>query len=304
MIRLLIALLLAGPALAPALAQSADAPKSHIVAGHGDVPLVVQEWGNRQGPPILFIHGFSFGAVSFKNQIGEIAARHRLIALDLRGHGLSAKPWAQDAYSRREIWADDIAAVLKALDVEKPVIVGWSFGGYVALNYLRQCGSNCAAGLVLTGSVAGLVPPPPPTDPKASGMPPSKGDARADNYHDFFDAADWLSRVMTAAPPPPLDKFQKQMTIAMMSPMTRRAMVGLQLDNQDLAPALALPVLFIHGLADGSVPPDTIAAAAARLQDARNIAYAGVGHSPFAEAPARFNADLMAFAKRVVAPAP
>jgi pimeloyl-ACP methyl ester carboxylesterase len=293
MIRLLLALLLA----VPAAAQDLNQPKSHIVAGHGDVPLVVQEWGNREGSPILLIHGFSFGAVSFKNQLGALAETHRLIAPDLRGHGLSAKPWTADAYNRHEIWAEDIAAILKALEVERPIVVGWSFGGYVALDYLRACGAACARGLVLVGSVAGLVPSPPPPDPAKSGMPPPKGDARADNYHDFFDAADWLSRVMTAAPPSPLDKFQKQMTIAMMSPMVRRAMMGLQLDNKDLASRLDLPVLFIHGLADGSVPPPTIAAAAARLPDSRSLGYEGVGHSPFAEAPERFNADLMAFAK-------
>ncbi|WP_416906995.1 MAG: alpha/beta fold hydrolase [Polymorphobacter sp.] len=293
MIRLLLALLLA----APALAQSPKDPKSHIVAGHGEVPLVVQEWGNPNGPPILLIHGFSFGAVAFKNQIGTLAETHRLIAPDLRGHGLSAKPWTPDAYNRHDIWAEDIAAIVKALNLDRPLLVGWSFGGYVALDYLRICGAGCARGLVLAGSVAGLVPPAPPPDPAKSTMPPPKGNARADNYHAFFDAADWLSRVMTAEPPSPLDKFQKQMTIAMMSPMTRRAMAGLQLDNQDLGPRLDLPVLFIHGTADGSVPPDTIAAAAARLPRARAVAYEGVGHSPFAEAPDRFNADLMAFAK-------
>ncbi len=293
MIRLLLALLFA----VPALAQSSNDPKSHIVIGQGDVPLVVQEWGNPDGPPILLIHGFNFGAVAFKNQLGALAETHRLIAPDLRGHGLSAKPWTQDAYNRHEIWAEDIAAILKALDAPRPVVVGWSFGGYVALDYLRICGASCARGLVLVGSVAGLVPPPPPADPAKSSMPPPKGNARADNYHDFFDAADWLSRVMTAEPPAPLDKFQKQMTIAMMSPMVRRAMAGLQLDNKDLASRLDLPVLFIHGLADGSVPPATIAAAAARLPNARSLGYEGVGHSPFAESPVRFNADLMAFAK-------
>jgi non-heme chloroperoxidase len=248
-----------------------------------------------KGSPILLIHGFSFGANAFKHQIGDIAARHRLIALDLRGHGLSAKPWAAEAYTDRAIWAADIAAVLKSLNVERPLIIGWSFGGYVALNYLRQCGSGCARGLVLTGSVAGLVPAAP--SKPAPGMPPPKGDARADNYHAFFDAAEWLSRVMTNAPPPPAEAMQKQMTVTMMAPMIRRAMTGLQLDNKDLAPKLTLPVLFIHGLADGSVPPATISAAAASLPAARAIGYENTGHSAFAEQPRRFNADIMAFAK-------
>ncbi|WP_439532226.1 alpha/beta fold hydrolase [Polymorphobacter sp.] len=289
----LIATLLLLACLAPAHAQSPNSPKSHIVAGTNNVPLVVQEWGNPQGTPILFIHGFSFGANAFKRQIGDIARTHRLIALDLRGHGLSAKPWTADAYNDRAIWAGDIAAVLAALKAERPLIVGWSFGGHVALNYLRQCGAGCARGLVLAGSVAGLVPPPPP----ATTSPPPRGNARVDNYHDLFDAAGWLAEVMTATPPSPLEADQKRMTVTMMSPMIRRAMAGLQLDNQDLAPRLTLPVLFIHGGADASVPPPLVAAAAARLPHARSIAYPDVGHSPFAERPERFNVDVMAFAR-------
>lgn len=292
-----ILLVLALLAAAPVSAAQGDPnqPKSYIVEGHGKVPLVVQEWGNPNGTPIVLIHGFSFGAVVFKNQIGDIARNHRLIALDLRGHGLSAKPWTADAYSDRTIWAADIAAVLKALKAERPLIVGWSFGGNVALDYLRECGSRCARGLVLVGSVAGLVPPAKVVPDPA--MPPPQGNARADNYHDLFLAANWLARIMTVAPPSQLETMQKMMTITMMPPMVRRAMAGLQLDNQDLAPKLTLPVLFIHGLADRSVPPETVAAAAAALPDARSIAYPETGHSPFSEQAERFNGDVMAFAR-------
>jgi pimeloyl-ACP methyl ester carboxylesterase len=56
-------------------------------------------------------------------------------------------------------------------------------------------------------------------------------------------------------------------------------------------------VLFIHGLADRSVPPATVAAAAAKLPDARSIAYPETGHSPFSEQAERFNSDVMAFAR-------
>lgn len=281
---------------APLAAEVAlNQARAHVVKGHGDVPLVVQEWGNPDGPPVVLLHGFSFGAVSFGHQIGEIAERHRLIAPDLRGHGLSAKPWEPEAYNDSAIWAADLTAILRELEVERPVLVGWSFGGFVALHYLRHCGSDCAAGLVLTGSLAGLVPRPPPPDPEALGMPPPKGDARVDNYHSLFESADWITRVMSFEPPPAHEASQKMMTITMMAPMIRRAMAGMPLDNQDLAGKLTLPVLFLYGEKDGSIPEPSVRDAVSRLPSATAVAYPGVGHSAFAERPERFNADLMKF---------
>ncbi len=292
-----VAVVMAGLLSTPVIAQ--NNPGSRIVEGAGGVPLVVQEWGNPDGIPVLMLHGFSFGAVSFKNQIGPIAEQIRFIAPDLRGHGLSAKPWTPEAYAGTEVWAEDIAAIVKAFELNRPVIVGWSFGGYVAMDYLRHCGADCASGLVLVSSLAGLVPRPPPPDPVKSGMPPMKGDARADNYHQLFDAAEWLARVMTFEPPSDRDMLQKQLTVVMMPPYVRRAMVGLALENEDMADKLALPMLFIYGEKDGSIPESSVLTAVAALPQATSIVIPGSGHSPFAEAPELFNDTLLNFAKSV-----
>jgi non-heme chloroperoxidase len=292
-------------ALLPLTASAAgDNAVSRIVEGAGGVPLVVQEWGNPEGTPVLLIHGFSFGAVAFKNQIGPIAEKLRFVAPDLRGHGLSAKPWEGEAYEGTEVWAEDIARVIEAYDLERPVILGWSFGGYVAANYLRHCGAECASGLILVGSLAGLVPQPPPTDRPDYGMPPPKGNVRADNYHELFEGAEWIARVMSYEAPTAAVAKQKEMNIVMMPPMVRRAMAGLALDNQDLPGELKLPVLMMHGDKDGSVPPASIAAAVAALPDARAMAFENVGHSPFAERPEAFNAALLEFAQETWSAAP
>jgi non-heme chloroperoxidase len=287
---------IAGLLASPAFAQSD--PGSRIVEGAGGVPLVVHEWGNPEGIPVLMLHGFSFGAVSFKNQIGPIAEKLRFIAPDLRGHGLSAKPWTPEAYAGTEVWAKDIAAIVEAFDLDRPIIVAWSFGGYVAMNYLRHCGAECASGLILAGSLAGLVPRPPPADP-VDGMPPPKGDARADNYHELFDGAQWVARIMTYKEPSELDMLQKQLTIVMMPPHVRRAMIGLALNNEDLPEQLTLPILFIHGDKDGSVPAASVADAVNSLPDATSIEFADAGHSTFAEDPELFNSTLLNFAQSV-----
>lgn len=289
----------------PTLAQTAPTSVSshETVLGHGGVPLVVQEWGNSDGPPVLLIHGFSFSAVSWKNQIGEIAENARIIAFDLRGHGMSGKPWNAADYAGSDIWADDVAAVLKAKGVERPTIVGWSFGGYVAVDYLRKCGTDCASGLVLVGSLAGLVPPAPAPDPEDFGMPAAQGDVRIDDYHSLFTGIAWTARVMTNDPPSPLALLQKQLSLAMTPPYVRRAMVGKSLDNRDIAPCLDLPVLIMRGTSDGTIPEESLQEALALLPHARAREYPDVGHSPFEERPEQFNRDLLEFvqATRLVA---
>ena len=67
--------------------------KSHIIAGGGGVPLHVVETGAPAGRSILFIHGFSQCCLAWSRQLdSELAADRHLIAMDLRGHGLSGKP--------------------------------------------------------------------------------------------------------------------------------------------------------------------------------------------------------------------
>ena len=285
--------------LAGTAAQAQEEFTSRIVEGVGGVPLVVQEWGDPDGIPVLLIHGFSFGAGAFKYQVGPIAEKLRLIAPDLRGNGLSAKPWRSEAYAGTEVWAGDIAAVVEAYGLERPVIVGWSFGGYVTMNYLRHCGADCASGVALVGSLAGLVPRPPPPDPAEAGLPPPRGNTRADNYHELFEGVAWTARVMSFEEPGERDLLEKQLMIAMQSPLVRRAMLGLSLDNRDLPPRLTLPVLFMRGARDGSVPAQSVAAAVSLLPEARVVSFPNAGHSPFEEDPERFNAELLEFAESV-----
>ena len=59
----------------------------------------------------------------------ELARDHRLVAMDLRGHGLSEKP--RDAYGDSRLWADDVRAVIDALNLDRPVLCGWSHGPLV-----------------------------------------------------------------------------------------------------------------------------------------------------------------------------
>ena len=74
---------------------------AHMVTGDGGTKLHVQETGKRSGKPILFIHGFSQCSLAWSKQLNsDLADSFRLLALDLRGHGLSDKPRVRTATLR------------------------------------------------------------------------------------------------------------------------------------------------------------------------------------------------------------
>ncbi len=276
-------------------------PDVGFVAAPDGVPLCVAEAGNPQGPPLVFIHGYSQTYAVFKRQFDSALARdYRLLALDLRGHGCSGKPWTEAAYAGSRPWAGDIATVLKAKAVTRPVLVGWSAGGYWIADYVREYGTASVAGLVLAGSHGGLMSaalnPALPEAGKAmraanQGYPPdiAQALARGDQFVSLMSAAplpDDMARIMYAG-------------TLMLPAYARRAMASRTMDNADLVPRLRLPVLFIQGDRDRGATPDQMRALAAQLPDAQLSLYPDAGHATFAEQPGRFNREIAGFAARV-----
>src|ERR1044072_3017206 len=136
------------------------------ITGGGGTKLHVVETGNPQGRPILFIHGFSQCWLAWSRQLNSsLAENHRLVAVDLRGHGLSDKP--RDSYNDAKLWADDVSAVIESLRLDHPILCGWSYGPLVILDYLRHYGEarlggiHFVGGITKTGSDAAAGAPPP-----------------------------------------------------------------------------------------------------------------------------------------------
>lgn len=106
-------------------------------------------------PPIVFVHGWTCNRTNWRYQIAEFSKDHRVIALDQRGHGESEKP---DQDYTIEGFADDLMAFIEALGLERPVIVGHSMGGVIALNLVRRYPEIAAAIVMIDSPVAPLPP--------------------------------------------------------------------------------------------------------------------------------------------------
>ena len=102
-----------------AVAQTANRAgrmKIHTVRGGGGLRLHVREWGKPDGPPILFIHGWSQNHLCWAKQYeSALADEFRLVAYDLRGHGMSEAPLEPEHYTDGKLWADDVAAIIDQL---------------------------------------------------------------------------------------------------------------------------------------------------------------------------------------------
>jgi pimeloyl-ACP methyl ester carboxylesterase len=130
---------------------SASVPSDRAVPGDG-VVLHVRDWDG-DGPPVVLLHGLASNARIWDGVASRLAgAGFRVAALDQRGHGDSEQP---DAGYDFATVCRDLEAALAALGAERPVLVGHSWGAFVALHYAAE--RDAVAGLVLVdGGLLGV----------------------------------------------------------------------------------------------------------------------------------------------------
>ena len=279
--------------------RSTGRMKVHAVQGGGGLQLHVREWGRSDGPPILFIHGWSQNHLCWAKQYeSALADEFRLVAYDLRGHGMSEAPLEPEHYTDDRLWADDVAAIVNALRLDRPVLVGWSYGSFVICDYVRAYGQdriaaiNFVEGAVKLGETAfGTLLGPGFLDhfvgATADDLPTNIGTIRS-----FVKAC--------ASKPLSAEDFETALSWNMVVPARIRAnLAAREIDCDDVLRVLDVPLLVTQGRADTVVLPAMAEHVLATCPSAEASWYDGVGHLPHLEEPERFNRELSAFARRV-----
>lgn len=281
----------AAVALMAVAALSHAAVEPYTVTAPDGVRIAVQEAGDPNGQPIIFIHGLLGSHLNWDKQVNSPELqRYRLITFDMRGHGMSGQPERADAYRDGGRWADDLAAVIAGSGARRPVLVGWSLGAAVATNYLAAYGDEKIAGAVYVGGVIELKPEQIVSHPQVySGMGSPDLKTHLDAEREFV--------ALCFAKLPDAQTFQRLLAnAAMASQAMQNAVHGMSLNAPKGLGAMHKPLLLIYGARDALVQAEpSFNRAKALNPDAIGKFYPEAGHSPFIEEAQRFNRDLSAF---------
>jgi len=258
----------------------------------GGVRLRISDRGEGAST-IVLVHGWKQSHRLWDETVAALAARHRVVAFDLRGMGESDKPRCRYDFAEH---ASDLAAVLDGLALREVTLVGWSMGCSVSLEYLARHGAGAVARLVLINGPIRLTA----TEDFPHAMAPGTVE---DVLEDL--AAHWPSRerafVAASIRAPHADQVEWLWQIALQTPLdvalaaVRRQ---LELDHRALVCALPVPVLAAYGRHDPYYPvalADWIATNAPRGE---RVIFERSAHCiPFEEGP-RFRDCLEAFIAR------
>jgi pimeloyl-ACP methyl ester carboxylesterase len=274
-----------------------DDAQHRFIAGGGGCRLHVVETGKRDGQSILFLHGISQSWLSWNEQLySDLRRRYHLVAIDLRGHGLSDRPAA--GYDDSKLWADDIDAVIRELSLDRPILSGWSYGPLVILDYVRHYGESRIGGVHFVdgisklGSAAALSV----LTPEMLAIVPGLFSTDAETSVSGLQS---LVHLCFAHQPSAAELYTILGYNVSVQPSVRQAMFSRTIDNDDLLPTIRKPVLITHGAADAIVKVDIVAEYRRLLPNAETQIMGGAGHAPFRDDAPAFNHRLAAFAEAI-----
>lgn len=263
--------------------------------GVDGTPLVYSVTGDPDARALVLLHGWAQSSKCWgPGVLDELAARYRVIAVDLRGHGYSGAP--DTGYDDSAVWAGDVDAVLTAEGVASgAVLLGWSYGGLVICDYLASHGTSAVDGVVLVGAITSI------GRGEAGGkvgeaMRAAIPGAMSEEPREAIRALGAFGNALTGPPEGKGAQSQALFGASLATPpRVRAALFNRSASHDDLLRSLDVPVLVLHGTEDSVVDVSAGRHAAELIPQARASFWEGCDHGPFVEDPERFVKEVGEF---------
>ena len=259
--------------------------------------IFYKDWG--KGAPVVFSHGWPLTADAWDAQMLFIGQNgYRVIAHDRRSHGRSSQTWDGNDM---DTYADDLAAVMDALDIKGAVLVGHSTGGGEVARYIGRHGTKRLSKAVLLGAVPPLMlktaanPGGLPID-VFNGIRAGVAADRSQFYKDLTTPFYGANRPGSKVSQGLRDSFWLQGMLGGHKGQYDCIKQFSETDFTEDLKKMTVPTLVIHGDDDQIVPIDTTARRALELlPQGRLVVYEGAPHGLAFTHKDRLNADLLAF---------
>jgi len=227
-----------------------------------------------EGPPVVFLHGFSGNHLSWWQQVPSFADDYRCVAPDQRGFGRSVDV---DGGPGVAAFPDDLAALLDHLGVDRAALVGHSMSGWTAASFATRYPERVAA-LVLSGTPGGLLP--------------------VERHHELMEAG--AGDLPEVDPLTPETEFLEASITELNDhgpaewTAVRPTLDELPLDADGILDA-GIPVFAVAGEADAFMPRPAVEALSDRLEGCDYEVVEGAGHSSNFDRPVAFNRHVRDF---------
>lgn len=255
------------------------------------VEIHVQDWG--EGRPLVLVHGWPLSLRMFDAQAMELPARGiRIVALDLRGFGLSTKTWEGLDY---DTWASDVGRVISILGLNDVTLAGFSIGGAIAAHYVATSRDPRVAKLAL---LAAPVPALKAGPDVPDGVPVGTIQAIIDDeVADLAKAkSEFVSSFFSTDVSPELRRWYGDMGLMAPPRSTVRGFEEIRdRDLRDEVRHIEIPTRIFHGVNDKVVPFALGQLQSKLIKGAKLVQFETGGHGLCYEERDRLNDELEKF---------
>ena len=247
------------------------------------------------GCPVVFVHGWCMSSAVWKFQFEGLASSLRVLAPDLRGHGLSRG--VSDELNFRT-FADDLIDLFERLNLSNAILVGWSMGAQIALQSCAELSGRLAGMLLVSGT---------PCFTALDGFPHGVAEsevrgmrlkvqrnlqrALAGFYSRLFAEGELENSSAGPEIKLLLQAIESPDTVAVLDAL--EALAGA--DMRHLLANISVPTLILNGASDQICLPQASNYLKEQIPDAEQTVFPGCGHAPFLTYSHQFNAEIIRF---------